>query len=75
MAKLNTYRIVEFDANDVPHVLRAGLTRADARERLARLRAAYAEYSLRYIMKRDEPEPERDPRVEHSLWTGNIAGE
>lgn len=74
--KLNTYRIVEFDANEVAHVLRTGLSRSDAQAKLRMLRNEYMrEHScLRYIMVRDTAEPQSDPRCGDALWTGNIAG-
>jgi hypothetical protein len=74
--KLKTYRIVEIDANDVPHVLRTGLSRADALAKLRMLRNEYMRENscLRYVMYRDKPEPKHDLRSGDSLWTGNIAG-
>lgn len=70
---LNTYKIVEFDANDVPTVMKTGLTRNAAREFLkdAREMAKQDRSSFRYIMARDRREPGYDARVGDHLWTGN----
>jgi len=74
---LKTYHIVEFDANEIPTVLRAGLTRNEAREKLTRLR----EYNrvnrtlFRYVMYRDKEEKPADARTGDYLWTGSIRAE
>lgn len=52
--KGKTYHIVEFDANDRATVLRTGLARADAKQRVDGLRKAYGSSGLRFIMQRDE---------------------
>lgn len=48
------YELIEIDAGDKTTVLRTGLTRADARERLDKLRAAYGGSGLRYIIRREQ---------------------
>ena len=67
-----TYRIIEFDANDTPHVLRTGLSRSEARNKLAMLRNEYMRSNshLRYVMYRDKPETGTDPYSGDALWTG-----
>lgn len=74
---LKTYHIVEIDANDQTEVLRRGLTRNEARERLNLLRADAKERGLlfRYVMYRDKTERPYNPAVGSHLWTGNIKAE
>jgi len=50
--KTNLYKVVELDANDKSLVLRDGISRAEAKAMLARLRSAYGQFNLRYIMVR-----------------------
>lgn len=54
-----TYKVIEIDANDKTTVLRSGVTRANALEILARLRATYGKWQpeLRYVMYRDARKP------------------
>lgn len=72
-----TYHIVEFDANDCPEVIENGLSRNDARKRLAHWRANAKELgaSFRYIMVRDTKPAQHDSRTGDYLWTGNIRSE
>lgn len=72
--KTLTYKIVEFDANDVPTVIKVGLTRNAARTFLADVRVIAKQDKLcfRYIMARDRKEPGYDARVGDHLWTGTI---
>ena len=60
--KTNLYKVVELDANDKSLVLRDGISRAEAKAMLARLRSTYGQFNLRYIMLRCEIQaPKRNP--------------
>ena len=74
---LKTYHIVEFDANDMPEVIKRGLTRNEARQALATHRESVKrlELSLRYVMYRDKEEKPADARTGDYLWTGSIRAE
>ena len=50
--KICLYKVVELDANDKSLVLRDGISRAEAKAMLARLRSTYGPFNLRYIMVR-----------------------
>jgi len=50
--KICLYKVVELDANDKSLVLRDGISRAEAKAMLARLRSTYGQFNLRYIMVR-----------------------
>lgn len=67
------YEIVEFDANDVPTVIRFDLTRAAARLQLHLLRTDNTENQtcFRYIMRRTRIVLPCLESGDH-LWTGNI---
>ena len=47
------YKVVEIDANDKTLILRNNLTQGEARAILAKLRNAYGEFGLRYVMYRE----------------------
>lgn len=46
------YEVVEIDAGDKRHVLRSGLTRKEALEKVKALKSAYGPSGLRYIARR-----------------------
>jgi len=48
-----TYHIVEIDVLDRETILRSGLSRSEAREKLARLREAFGKDGVRYVMYHD----------------------
>ena len=47
------YDIFEIDINDKARLMLSELSRAEAKERLNRLRTAYGSFGLRYVMKRE----------------------
>ena len=54
MRNASTYHIVEIDALDRESILRSGLSRREAREKLASLRETFGKDGLRFVMYHDK---------------------